>query len=799
MSARRFCCLILLFSTCISASANAQGTQQSLTDKELLALVAGNALGENIVYEIESRGLAFRATEPYSALLVTAGADGAVLAAVGKAKTAETAKNKSNDTSELLRNLAQAGKLIRAKQYEEATAELQAALQARGGAETGFVIGELLRRQEMWMGAVAIYREVLRKDPDFPEIHTKLAYCLYRAGEQGEAGREAKIALARTPNNAEAHKNLGLVFGMVEKFDAAIAEYREALRLKPDYEAVHYNMGLLYDSREDRANAIAAYKKAIALNPNNPDSRYNLAYALKDSKDTDGAIREYREAKRLAPRRVDARQNLGVVLLDVDLAAAILEFRELIELAPDFPLGHMGLGTAFFRQGDYLAALTEYRKAAELDPSDPDAASKVAHAMELAGNVDEAISQYQRAIRLDPNWAKAHEGLGRSYFTKKMYAQAAEELVLAANLQPTNAAVHGTYAQVLAASGDTARAVSEFKQSLVLDPTQFRVRLQFAALLEKNGDWPEAIEQYRQVAKADFVRGTKDEYQAAQARLKEHLAALRAAGKAPAAAELEARIRTMEAAGGISRQLDAAMEAGAKAAAERRFDDAERAYQEALRLAESMQPRDDRRVTVLGRLGMLYMGRPGSTLAREFFTRQLKASEELYGALSAANTEPLEMLGRNALFERDYASAWSFFEREMNVNMKTFGENSSGVSRALGMMALFHYVQKDFEKAEPFLLRATKIDEILHGHDGIGALANLTALCWVYDKWEKPEKFEPCNSRMLTILEKQYGPNSQVLAPTLTSHARALRSLGRVEEASIVEQRLKTIQTAPIK
>lgn len=798
MFARSFRCLILLFSVWIPAAANAQAARQPLTDKELLGLVAGNALSENIAREIESRGLAFRATEPYAALLTTAGADSKVLDAVRKAKPTEPAET-SSDASELLRNLAQAGKLIRAKQYDEATTELRAALQVRGAAETGFVIGELLRRQEHWAQAVAIYSEVLRKDPDFPETHTKLAYVLYRAGEQEQAAREAKTALARTPNNAEAHKNLGLVFGMVDRFDAAFAEYREALRLKPDYEAVRYNMALLHNARQDWANAAAEFRKAIALNPNNPDSRYNLAHTLTSLGDKDGAMREYRETKRLAPGRVDARQNLGVALLDRDVGAAILEFRELIAMAPDFPLGHMGLGTAFFRKGDFLAALTAYRKAADLDPSDPDAASKVAHALEEMGKVDEAIPQYQRALRLDPNWARAHEGLGRSYLAKKMYAKAAEELNLAINLQPGDASAHGVYAQVLAASGDADRAVSEFKQSLLLDPTRFRVRLKLAALLEKNGDWPGAMEQYRQAAKADFVRETQSEYQAAQVRLKEQINALRAAGKATAAAELEARIEAAQAGPGISEQLDAAMETAAKAAAQRRFDEAERAYKEALRLAESMQPRDVRWVTVLGRLGMLYMGRQGSPSAREFFTRQLKASEELFGTMSAATTEPLEWLGKNALAEGDLATAWSFFERELDVNLKTYGENSPGVSRAFGMMALFHYAQKDFEKAEPYLLRATKIDEVVHRYDSVDALPNLTALCWVYEKWEKLEKFEPCNAHLLAILEKQYGSNSQVLAPTLASRAKALRTLGRTEEASILEQRVKTMQAAPIR
>jgi len=42
----------------------------------------------------------------------------------------------------------------------------------------------------------------------------------------------------------------------------------------------------------------------------------------------------------------------------------------------------------------------------------------------------------------------------------------------------------------------------------------------------------------------------------------------------------------------------------------------------------------------------------------------------------------------------------------------------------------------------------------------------------------------------------QHGANSPVLASTLTSEAKALRSLGRAEDAAKVEERLKSIQAS---
>jgi hypothetical protein len=74
----------LLIASC-AAIASSQEKAKPFTNSELLALVAGNALNENVVHEIVSRGLAFRPGDGYRSQLSAAGADARVLAALGKA------------------------------------------------------------------------------------------------------------------------------------------------------------------------------------------------------------------------------------------------------------------------------------------------------------------------------------------------------------------------------------------------------------------------------------------------------------------------------------------------------------------------------------------------------------------------------------------------------------------------------------------------------------------------------------------------------------------------------------------
>jgi len=180
-----------------------------------------------------------------------------VLGALTRAKTfAASGSTEASSSNEYLEHLANAGKLVRGKQYEEAAKELDAAIQAGNAPEAGFVMGGLLSSQERWQEAAVVYSELLHQDPDFTAAHTKLSYALHRLADPEEALREAKSALAESPKSAEAHRNAGLALDDLMKFDASEQEYGEALRLKPDYAVVHYDLGVSFQDRNKLDQAI---------------------------------------------------------------------------------------------------------------------------------------------------------------------------------------------------------------------------------------------------------------------------------------------------------------------------------------------------------------------------------------------------------------------------------------------------------------------------------------------------------------------------------------------------------------
>ena len=70
-------------------------------------------------------------------------------------------------------------------------------------------------------------------------------------------------AIRRRPENARAHKNLGIAYSRQNKFDEAVRCYREAIRLRPDYADAHNDLGIALARQNKYADAAESYRQAI--------------------------------------------------------------------------------------------------------------------------------------------------------------------------------------------------------------------------------------------------------------------------------------------------------------------------------------------------------------------------------------------------------------------------------------------------------------------------------------------------------------------------------------------------------
>jgi tetratricopeptide (TPR) repeat protein len=211
-----------------------------LNERVVAALVEGAALPENIVVDVREEGLSFQPSEQYLSELAKIGATPGVLEAVKKAKVTGNQDSSNADDNTVLDHLFGAGQKLKAKKLMEAARDLVSASSSiEDHPELAFVMGEIMRQEGGHDQAAALFSKLVDINPEFPEAHTKLSYELYRDDDSERGVVEARAALARTPNNAEAHKNMALNLEKQKQFDAAIAEYQKALAIKPDYTVIH--------------------------------------------------------------------------------------------------------------------------------------------------------------------------------------------------------------------------------------------------------------------------------------------------------------------------------------------------------------------------------------------------------------------------------------------------------------------------------------------------------------------------------------------------------------------------------
>jgi len=139
-----------------------------LRKSEILALVAGGIMPENIAYDIQSRGVAFVRGDSFDTLLQNAGADAKIFAALKPAKVTAPTKPESSADQALLKCLSRAGSLIRSGQLDFAADKLNNCLsQDLGKPEIGFVMGLILINQQRFEEAGQVYLEILSQDSNF--------------------------------------------------------------------------------------------------------------------------------------------------------------------------------------------------------------------------------------------------------------------------------------------------------------------------------------------------------------------------------------------------------------------------------------------------------------------------------------------------------------------------------------------------------------------------------------------------------------------------------------------------------
>jgi tetratricopeptide (TPR) repeat protein/Tol biopolymer transport system component len=294
---------------------------------------------------------------------------------------------------------------------------------------------------------------------------------LAEKGEYEAAIAEWRELLAKNPDDARIHSNLGSALAQVGRYTEAIPEFEKALELNAQYREIYHNLGrtLLAAGRPD--DAIGILQKGLELYPESPDLHDHLGLALVSKNRLDEAKAEFEKTLELNPKDVLAHFLLGKTLAqEDDWDAAIAQFREALRLGPESELAHVNLGAALGHKGEWEAAIAEDREALKLNPKDDFAHWELGNALTWKRDYDGAIAEEREALRLNPNRDEAHALLGAVLGKKGDWEGDIAEEREALRLNPRNAQAHFTLGFAFESKGSRSEALEEYRTAYELEP-----------------------------------------------------------------------------------------------------------------------------------------------------------------------------------------------------------------------------------------------------------------------------------------------------------------------------------------
>ena len=212
-------------------------------------------------------------------------------------------------------------------------------------------------------------RNHLTQHPDDGLVWKVLAVACKNLGKNADALVAIEQAARLSPEDFEAHYNLGNARYELGEVEAAEQSFRRALAIKPDYAEAQNNLGQALIDRGNHKEAFMQFQSALALKPDLLEAHNNLGNLLLSWRDYDGATEHYQRALELSPTNAEAHCNLGIVLFEQGgIEEAEARSRLALQLRPGYAEAHVNLGNVLQSQGKLRDAEENFRQAIAVSP-----------------------------------------------------------------------------------------------------------------------------------------------------------------------------------------------------------------------------------------------------------------------------------------------------------------------------------------------------------------------------------------------------------------------------------------------
>ena len=292
--------------------------------------------------------------------------------------------------------------------------------------------------------------------------------------DYASAAQNYQDYLAKKPDDATVHYDLGYTYTALHKPAEAKSEYEKAIALNPKLAPAYQNLGITLMAT-DPAGAVAALQKAAELLPADARTKWLLGTALEDSGKLAPAIDQFEAAKKLDAKDAEIGISLGQALLSAGRGKeALASFQDALALQPTgraLAQAHLGLGRAAITEKQLDKGVSELAAYLQMEPSDADVRIDCASALVDLGKDDDALVELDRASANGQEQLRALKLRSQIYWEKKRYDDALRVLQKAVALAPRDPDLLARLGRVYLQKKDYADAVRFLADAYNMNPS----------------------------------------------------------------------------------------------------------------------------------------------------------------------------------------------------------------------------------------------------------------------------------------------------------------------------------------
>lgn len=247
------------------------------------------------------------------------------------------------------------------------------------------------------------YREILREQPQQPDVLFLLGSLALQRGEHARAADLLEQAARLDPVNADACNNYGLALFHLDRLAEAAVQYERALRRRPDFPEALSNLGLCRYRQKSLADAATALERALVHKPDYADAHNNLGIVRQDQGRLDDAVACFRHALALRSDYAEAHSNLARALRHRgDPLSASEHALRALALNPALVKTYGVLGNCYLDEGNIEAVFEILHRGLARAPEDAELNWNLSIVELLRGHFPQAWNRYEWRFRTNP-------------------------------------------------------------------------------------------------------------------------------------------------------------------------------------------------------------------------------------------------------------------------------------------------------------------------------------------------------------------------------------------------------------